>query len=86
MPKFAAIGLLVLLALTGLPLAIDGGAVMTCPSCPSAHSAMMFSICLAVLAVVVAFSLSMLGRIASSPDKHSAVLTASILYRPPRAT
>lgn len=86
MTKFVATGLLVLLVLAGLPLAMDGGAMMTCPSCPSANSPMMFSICLAVLAIVLAFTLEILGRIMSSPAKHSPVLVATGLFRPPRAT
>lgn len=84
MAKFVAIGLLVLLALAGLPLSMDGGAMMACPSCPSGYSPAMFSICLAVLAMLLVFSLEILGRITSSPAKHSAVLVATGLFKPPR--
>ncbi|MBW3588724.1 MAG: hypothetical protein KY429_04835 [Actinobacteria bacterium] len=85
MTKSVAIGLLVLLALAGLPLAMGGGAMMTCPSCPPAHSPMMFSICFAVLSVMVAFALTIVGRLAPSSTPRLAILVVSDLLRPPRA-
>lgn len=84
MIRFIAVGVLVLLALAGLPLATDGGAMMACPSCPPWHSPMIFSSCLAVLAMVLVFSLAILGRTTSSPAKHAAVLVVTKLFKPPR--
>lgn len=85
MTKFVAIGLLVLVGLAGLPVGMDSGAMMTCPSCPSAHSGMMFSICLAVLAIILGFSLTVLGRASSAHTMGSSFVISAGLFRPPRA-
>jgi hypothetical protein len=85
MMKFVAVSLLVLLALAGLPFAMDGGAMMTCPSCPSGHAPTTFSICLAVLAIVVAFSLVMSGRATVPVSRHSRIAVAMRLLKPPRS-
>lgn len=84
MTRSVAIGLLILIALAGLALAMDGVAMLACPSCPTVHSVMMFSVCLAVLTIVFAFSLEILGRITFSPAKQSSVLLATGLFKPPR--
>lgn len=81
-----AIGLLVLLALAGPSLAMEGGGMLTCPSCSSVHAPTMFSICLAVLAIVVVFSLTVLGRATTYAAKHSPFVVPSGLFKPPRTT
>lgn len=86
MTKFVAIGLLVLLAVAVLPLAMGGGEMVTCPSCPSAHSAMMFSICFAVLTTIIGFSLSNVVLTNTAQSKRSSFVIPTGLFKPPRLT
>lgn len=85
MMKFVAVALLLLLAVAGLPLAMDGGMTMTCPSCPSGHAPTTFSICLGVLAIVVAFSLVMAGRMSIFVVRQHPVVVSMKILKPPRA-
>lgn len=84
MIRFVAVALLVLLALSGLALALDGEAMMACPSCPSGHTPTIFALCLAVLTIALAFSIAILGWMTYSPAKHPAVRVPTGLFKPPR--
>lgn len=82
--KFVAVGLLVLLALGGLPLASGGGAMMVCPSCPSGHATTAFAICLAIAASAITFFLAISVRVTLIGFARSPLAVGTKLLRPPR--
>jgi hypothetical protein len=83
--RYATLFLLILLMLAGVPLASGTGEMMICPSCPPGHAPMIFSICLGVLTAVLGLYLAILGRAMIPMNRHSRIVVATRLLRPPRA-
>lgn len=86
MTKLLVVALVLLILLTGLPLALGMSAMPACPSCPAPDAPIWFGACFAILAWAV---LTILMR--SFPISHALaalrqLLLATSLERPPRLT
>jgi hypothetical protein len=78
--------LVVVVVVTGLPLAMGMGMMVSCPECGPAVLARAAD-CLpaAVLVVVAAFALALVGRLRLIQLTPAASLFATLLERPPRS-
>jgi hypothetical protein len=84
MKTAAAIALIVLILITGLPLALGMGAMEPCPSCPAPHAPIWFGACFAILAWgLIAIGLRSI-RVAATVAVLKPLLLAISLERPPR--
>jgi len=85
MRRALVLSLVLLILITGLPLALGMGAMEPCPSCPAPDAPIWFGACFAILAwgLMTVALLSM--RVSPAAALLKSLLVTTSLERPPRS-
>jgi hypothetical protein len=84
MTRVLVLALVLLVLLTGMPLAMGMSAMPACPSCPAADAPIWFGACFAILVWVVLMILLRSFLISGALAAFKPLLFAKSLERPPR--
>ncbi|MGH2385679.1 MAG: hypothetical protein ACRDJL_09540 [Actinomycetota bacterium] len=85
MRRVLVLSLVLLILITGLPLALGMGAMEPCPSCPAPDAPISFGACFAILAWALMTVVLRSIRVSSAAAVLKPLLLATSLERPPRS-